>query len=150
MPTLGRDNYLFKHCPRFVLHVSREMKLSLATLSLVAEALLMGCGGTSTSEPPTSEPPTSGPPTSPSHTVDLLWTASTSPDVSGYNVYRAVYASSCGSFSKINSALILSTLYTDSEVVNGSAYCYAATAVDTRDIESAFSNIVSDIQIPES
>jgi len=61
-----------------------------------------------------------------------------------------VYTNACGSFFKINSALIVSTSYTDSEVMNGSAYCYTATAVDPNNAESAFSNIASDIQIPAS
>ena len=117
------------------------MKLSIAILNFVASALMIGCAGISTSGPSTSTD---------THTVDLRWTASTSPGVSGYNVYRAVYADSCGSFSKINSALITNLWYTDSEVMNGAAYCYAATAVDTSNRESTFSDIVSNVQIPAS
>jgi fibronectin type 3 domain-containing protein len=41
-----------------------------------------------------------------------------------------------------------STLYTDSSVTNGSVYCYATTAVDTSNIESGYSNVVSNVQIP--
>ena len=67
----------------------------------------------------------------PIHTVNLSWTASTSSNIAGYNIYRAVYTSSCGSFSKINSALNTTTLYTDSAVVSGTSYCYAATTVDS-------------------
>jgi len=104
------------------------------------------CGGFSTSTKTVTEPVT-GPST---HTVDLSWTASTTPDVTGYNVYRAVYTSSCGSFSKINAALIGSTSYKDSDVNDGTAYCYATTAVDTSNQESGYSNVVSDIQIPAS
>ena len=84
----------------------------------------------------------------PPHSVNLSWNASTSSDVSGYNVYRAVFTTSCGSYSKINPALIVSTLYTDSAVVDGTSYCYASTAVDSSNQESAYSNIVSNIQIP--
>ena len=82
------------------------------------------------------------------HSVNLSWTASSSPNIFGYNVYRAVYTSSCGSFSKINSLLNTGTLYTDSAVTNGTSYCYAATAVDTSNAESGYSNVVSPIQIP--
>lgn len=82
------------------------------------------------------------------HTVALSWTASTSSNISGYNVYRAPYATSCGSYSKINSLLDTGTLYTDSLVTNGSAYCYATTAVDSSNVESGYSNIVSNVQIP--
>jgi hypothetical protein len=59
-----------------------------------------------------------------------------------------LYASSCGSYTKINALLDTSTLYTDSTVVNGTSYCYAATAVNTSNEESGYSNIVSNVQIP--
>jgi hypothetical protein len=41
-----------------------------------------------------------------------------------------------------------STLYTDSNVVNGTSYCYASTAVNISNQESGYSNVVSNIQIP--
>jgi fibronectin type 3 domain-containing protein len=84
----------------------------------------------------------------PTYYVNLSWTASTSPDISGYNIYRAVYTSSCGAFSKVNSTLNPSTLYTDNVVMDGTNYCYATTAVNSSNEESAYSNIVSDVQIP--
>ena len=83
------------------------------------------------------------------HSVDLSWNASTSSNISGYNVYRAVYTNSCGSFSKINSLLNTGTLYTDAAVTDGTSYCYAATAVDTSNAESGYSNIVSGVQVPQ-
>jgi hypothetical protein len=61
-----------------------------------------------------------------------------------------LYGNSCGSFSKINSTLNTGTLFTDSAVVNGKSYCYAATAVDSSNAESGYSNIVSNLQIPTS
>jgi Abnormal spindle-like microcephaly-assoc'd, ASPM-SPD-2-Hydin len=84
----------------------------------------------------------------PAHSVDLSWSASTSSNVSGYNIYRAAYATGCGSFSKINSLLNTGTLYTDSTVVDGATYCYATTAVNTSDEESGYSNVVSNVQVP--
>jgi hypothetical protein len=84
------------------------------------------------------------------HTVSLSWDASSSTDVAGYNVYRAPFASACGSFQLINSGLNASTVYTDSAVTNGSSYCYATTAVDSGNQESGYSNIVSNVQIPIS
>lgn len=110
-----------------------------------ALAMMIACAGVSTSPPPVSSPGT-GTPTP--HSVDLSWNASTSPDVSGYNLYRAPFTSSCGSFSKVNAELIVSTSYTDSAVSSGGSYCYATTAVDTSSQESGFSNTVADIQIP--
>ncbi len=85
----------------------------------------------------------------PTHTVSLSWTGSTSPSISGYNIYRAVYSSSCGMYSKINgSALDTVTTYSDSSVIDGTNYCYATTAVNSSNEESVYSNIVSGVQIP--
>jgi hypothetical protein len=84
----------------------------------------------------------------PTHTVSLSWTASTSSNVSGYNIYRAAYSGSCGSFAKLNSLLNTSTLYSDTLVQDGSSYCYATTAVNSSNEESGYSNIVSNVQIP--
>jgi len=94
----------------------------------------------------------SGTGTSGTYSVNLSWTGSTSPNISGYNIYRAVYSpapvNACGSFAKINPALNAGTAYTDSNLTDGTAYCYAATAVNTSNEESGYSNIVSDVQIP--
>jgi len=140
--------------PSFALrdHLTRTWipvpRSSAGILSLIAVALMIGCAGVSTSTRTVTETGTgTGPST---HTVDLSWTASTSADVSGYNIYRAVYINSCGPFSKINSVLITSTWYTDSEVKDGTSYCYATTAVDMGNRESGYSNVVTDIQIPAS
>jgi len=67
--------------------------------------------------------------------VTLSWTPSTS-QVSGYNVYRRT---SPGAYSKVNSTLDPSTTYTDSTVVPGSTYYYAATAVNSSGQESGYS-----------
>lgn len=87
--------------------------------ALAAMALLVGCAGFSTS----AETSTDTGKGASTHTVDPSWAGGTSADVRGYNVYRAVYTNSCGSFSKINSVLLTSTLYTDSEVTDGTSYC---------------------------
>jgi hypothetical protein len=85
----------------------------------------------------------------PIHSVSLSWNASNSPNISGYNIYRAVYANSCGAYSKINGATLnTGTTYTDSVVIDGTNYCYATTAVNSTNAESGYSNIVSDVQIP--
>jgi len=82
------------------------------------------------------------------HSVALSWSPSTSSGIAGYNIYRASYTSFCGSFSKINGSLDANTVYTDSNVADGSSYCYATTAVDTSNGESSYSNVVSNVQIP--
>jgi Abnormal spindle-like microcephaly-assoc'd, ASPM-SPD-2-Hydin len=101
---------------------------------------------------PTTEALTGTGTPAPVHSVNLSWTASTSTNISGYNIYRAVYSpapvNACGSFAKINALLNTGTTYTDSNVTDGTAYCYAATAVNTSSQESGYSNIVSDLQIP--
>ena len=85
----------------------------------------------------------------PVHTVNLSWSPSSSPNVSGYNIYRAVYVSSCGAYLKVNgSALDTATTYSDSSVTDGTNYCYATTAVNSSNEESGYSNVVSDVQIP--
>ncbi|MFY9793553.1 MAG: fibronectin type III domain-containing protein [Candidatus Sulfotelmatobacter sp.] len=68
------------------------------------------------------------------HVVDLSWKASTSSDVSGYNVYRGATATT---MKKVNASPIASTAYTDSSVANGSTYYYATTAVNTEGRESS-------------
>lgn len=70
----------------------------------------------------------------PVHIVNLSWTASSSPNLAGYNLYRAP---DCVNWQLINSGLIASTLYTDSTVSNGSTYYYAATALNITGQESS-------------
>jgi len=82
------------------------------------------------------------------HSVALSWNPSSSSGIAGYNIYRASYTSSCGSFAKINGSLDANTVYTDSSVVDGSSYCYATTAVNSSNEESSPSNVVSNVQIP--
>ena len=83
----------------------------------------------------------------PTHTVNLSWEASTSNNISGYNIYRAVYSGSCGSFSKISAEVITGTVYTDFTVMVGTAYCYGVKAVNAKGEESDYSNIVINVQI---
>jgi hypothetical protein len=82
------------------------------------------------------------------HSVNLSWTGSSSPSISGYNVYRAAYSGTCGSFNRINTVVNTGTLYTDAAVANGGSYCYAATTLDSSNQESSYSNIVSNVQVP--
>jgi hypothetical protein len=68
------------------------------------------------------------------HVVDLNWSASTSGNIAGYNLYRSPAA---GMWQKINTGLLASTLYSDSTVADGSTYYYAATAVNVSGEESS-------------
>jgi len=73
-----------------------------------------------------------------SHTVSLTWNASTSQNITGYNIYRGTVSG--GPYSKINSALDPNTNYTDGTVANGQTYYYVTTAVNSGDEESTYSN----------
>src|ERR1700734_3754132 len=104
---------------------------------------------TSNAQPSTTTESATGAGTAAStHSVSLSWNASSSPNIAGYNVYRASYASSCGSYSKINGSLNAVTTYVDASVADGMNYCYATTAVNSSNEESGYSNIVADVQIP--
>jgi uncharacterized membrane protein len=70
--------------------------------------------------------------------VSLSWTASTSPGIAGYNVYRST--TSGGPYTKLNSSLITTTNYNDQTVQSGFTYYYVATAVNSQGLESAYSN----------
>jgi hypothetical protein len=72
------------------------------------------------------------------HYVSLSWAASTSTNISGYNVYRS--STSGGPYTKVNGSLITSTSYTDTTVQAGQTYYYVATAVNSSNIESSYSN----------
>jgi hypothetical protein len=73
-----------------------------------------------------------------SHSVSLSWTASSSPSIAGYNVYRS--ATSGTSYTKLNGSLLTAMSLTDGSVAAGQTYYYVATAVDTSGNESAYSN----------
>jgi len=69
------------------------------------------------------------------YSVNLSWNASS--DVMGYNIYRSTAAS--GTYSKINSSVNSNTAYTDSTVISGQTYYYAATSVNSSGQESSLS-----------
>jgi len=75
--------------------------------------------------------------------VSLRWTPSVSPNVVGYNVYRA--GVSHGPYAKLNSAPAVVGSYIDYTVQGGSTYYYVVTAVDGSQRESAYSNEASAI-----
>jgi len=89
---------------------------------------------------PTIETLTGAGVTAPQHQVQLSWGASSSSGVTGYNVYRG--SVSGGPYTKINSALIVGTTYSDSSVQAGKTYFYVTTALNGSGTESAYSNEV--------
>lgn len=63
------------------------------------------------------------------HTAVLTWTASTDPNVSGYNVYRG--SVSGGPYTKLNSNPFNALDYNDVTVVSGHTYFYVVTAISS-------------------
>jgi hypothetical protein len=72
------------------------------------------------------------------HSVALAWTASTSTNVTGYNVYRGTQSG--GPYTKINPSPVAATGYTDTAAQAGATYYYVTTAIDSNNNESAYSN----------
>jgi hypothetical protein len=72
------------------------------------------------------------------YSVNLSWNGVQ--DVMGYNVYRSTTAS--GKYTKINSSVNPTTLFTDTSVASGQTYYYAATSVNSSGQESARSTPV--------
>jgi len=66
------------------------------------------------------------------YSVLLTWSAPTvGAAPTGYNVYRAAYASgACGTYAVLNASAVSTTTYTDTTVVAGSEYCYEVTALN--------------------
>jgi hypothetical protein len=75
------------------------------------------------------------------HSVGLGWDPSASSGVTGYFVYRGT--TNGGPYTKVNSTQVASTSYSDTSVAGGQEYFYVVTAIDSSDVESAFSNQVS-------
>jgi len=75
------------------------------------------------------------------HSVTLSWTASTSSGVMGYNVYRG--GQSGGPYTVLNPALVSGTIYEDSTVQAGQTYYYVTAAVNSKGVESTYSNQVA-------
>jgi hypothetical protein len=71
----------------------------------------------------------------------LTWTASSSPNVAGYNVYRATVLA--GPYARVNTDRVVGTTYTDSNIQAGVTYYYLARAVDAGGTESADSNVAT-------
>jgi len=61
--------------------------------------------------------------------VTLSWTASASPDVTGYFIYRSAAAGT--SYRRLNGAPQRETRYVDESVTNGVTYTYRVSAVDS-------------------
>lgn len=75
----------------------------------------------------------------PQHGVTLTWTASTSPTVTGYNVYRSTVTG--GPYTKLTATPVSATTYFDPTAsLGGQTLFYVVTAVDSLGVESSNSN----------
>lgn len=79
-------------------------------------------------------------PTNSTHSVALNWDPSASA-VIGYFVYRGTISG--GPYSKLFGSADANASYKDSNVADGQTYYYVVTAVDSNNVESAYSNQVS-------
>lgn len=66
--------------------------------------------------------------------VDLVWAPDTEADLTGYNIFRREES---GQLAKINSDLVKTPNYRDTNVQSGKTYFYSVSAVDARGNESA-------------
>jgi hypothetical protein len=73
--------------------------------------------------------------------IDLTWTPDTDPDLAGYNVYRHVGEEAPV---KINSELVKTPSFRDTDVKPGTKYFYTVSAVDLRANESERSKEASE------
>jgi hypothetical protein len=76
--------------------------------------------------------------TAPQYSVALVWSASSSNDVVGYNIYRGTVSG--GPYARLTSTMDTNTTGTDSTVQDGTTYYYVVTAVDSAGLESGYSS----------
>jgi hypothetical protein len=83
------------------------------------------------------------------YSVNLSWTASTTPGVTGENVYRApLTGTTCGAYANLTTTPLAGTTVTwsDNSVVGGQNYCYGVTSLNGT-AESSLSNVCQ-VSIP--
>jgi hypothetical protein len=73
--------------------------------------------------------------------VTLDWNANTESDLAGYNVYRSTTPAS--GYVLLNTSLLSSAHFTDTNVSNYTTYFYVVTAVDNSAYESGYSEEIS-------
>jgi endonuclease/exonuclease/phosphatase family metal-dependent hydrolase len=104
----------------------------------VARDFLIPTDGGDTTPP---APPTGLTATPGDGQVALDWADNAEPDLSGYNVYRAL--TSGGPYAQVNTVRVAPSAHTDTGLTNGTPYFYVVTAVDTSSNESAQSSEAS-------
>ncbi|MBV9573217.1 MAG: hypothetical protein JOY93_04125 [Acidobacteriales bacterium] len=74
--------------------------------------------------------------------IDLIWSPDADADLAGYNVYRR---EENGAPQRINSAIVQTPAFRDTDVSSGKKYFYSVSAVDVRGNESARSEEASEV-----
>ncbi|MEE9506400.1 MAG: choice-of-anchor V domain-containing protein [Thermoplasmata archaeon] len=72
-------------------------------------------------------------------TLDIAWDANTELDLAGYDLYRSDTGANL-TFTKVNTARITGTSYTDDGLEDNTTYYYMLKAVDDEGLESEFSH----------
>jgi hypothetical protein len=98
---------------------------------------VVGCGGLDSTETYSVEIQSD-------YSVTLTWDASSSSDITGYNVYRGTVSG--GPYTEIASR-VTGTSYTDTTVVEDKTYYYVTTAVNNENEQSGYSNQVT-VDVP--
>jgi hypothetical protein len=73
--------------------------------------------------------------------LDITWAANTEDDLAGYDLYRS--DSVDGTYTKVNTAVITGTTYTDTGLEDNTTYWYKLKAVDDQNLESEYSDPAS-------
>jgi hypothetical protein len=81
--------------------------------------------------------------------IDLIWAPDTESDLAGYNVYRHEQQEQAVQAVKLNSDIVKSPAFRDTDVVAGHSYFYSVSAVDVRRNESARSDEASETVPPQ-
>ena len=74
--------------------------------------------------------------------IDLVWAPNSEPDLAGYNIYRHEQD---GQPAKLNSDLVKTPTFRDTDVLAGRQYLYSVSAVDVRGNESARSEEANEV-----
>jgi fibronectin type 3 domain-containing protein len=127
----------------------KSPKIALITVFVSLAIVFSGCAkgdlaGTNASPSPTPSPT----PQPSSHSVQVLWDASSSSNLQGYKVYRGQVSG--GPYNSVSGVLGTSVLqFSDSTVAGGQTYFYVVTSVDVNGLESPQSSEVS-VSVPTS
>lgn len=129
--------------------ILKKPATALMIISVSLVIAFVGCakGDLSGSSSSSSPSPTPTPQPS-SHSVQVLWDASTSSSLQGYKVYRGQVTG--GPYTSVSGLLDTSvSQFSDSNLNAGQTYFYVVTSVDVNGLESAQSSEVS-VAVPTS